>query len=55
MVLTTIVAGVIWLSLGNLLRLHGDDRQNDVLNLATYAAVLLPVVFAVVFFAMERL
>jgi hypothetical protein len=54
MVLTTIVSGATWLSLGNLFRLHGDDRQNDVLNLATYAVVLLPIVFTIVFFAMER-
>ena len=54
MVLTTIVSGAIWLSLGNVFRLHSDDRQNDVLNLATYAVVLLPIIFAVVFFAMER-
>jgi hypothetical protein len=53
-VLTTIVSGVIWLSLGNLFRLHADDRQNEVLNLASYAAVLLPFIFAVVLFAMER-
>jgi len=54
LVLTTIVSGAIWLSVGNLFRLHADDRQNDVLNLASYAAVLLPFIFAVVFFAMER-
>jgi len=48
------VSGAIWLSLGNVFRLHGDERQNDVLNLATYAVVLLPIIFAVVFFAMER-
>jgi hypothetical protein len=54
LVLTTIVSGATWLALGNLFRLHGDDRQNDVLNLATYAVVMLPIIFAVVFFAMER-
>jgi hypothetical protein len=36
------------------LRLHADDRQNDLLNLATYAITLLPIFFAIVFFAMER-
>ena len=54
LVLTTIVSGATWLSLGNLFRLHHDDRQNDMLNLATYAVTLLPIIFAVVFFAMER-
>jgi hypothetical protein len=54
LVLTTIFAGATWLALGNLLRLHADERQNDVLNLASYAAVLLPICFAIVFFAMEK-
>ena len=54
LVLTTVVSGATWLSLGNLFRLHRDDRQNDVLNLATYAVAMLPIIFAVVFFAMER-
>jgi Mg2+ and Co2+ transporter CorA len=54
LVLTTIVSGAMWLSLGNLFRLHEDERQNDVLNLVSYAAVLLPFTFVAVFFAMER-
>jgi hypothetical protein len=54
LVLTFIVSGTMWLAFGNLLRLHTDERQNDVLNLATYAITLLPIVFAIVFFAMER-
>ena len=54
MVLTAIVAGIAWLLLGNRLQLSADERQNDIANLATYAAVLLPVAFVIVFFAMER-
>jgi hypothetical protein len=54
LVLTFIVSGAMWLALGSLLRLHADDRQNDLLNLATYAITLLPIFFAIVFFAMER-
>ena len=54
LVLTVIVAGAAWLTFGNRLRLHSDPRQNDVLNLCVYAAVLLPVFFVVVFFAMEN-
>ena len=54
LVLTIIVSGTGWLAFGNLFRLHADDRQNDVLNLATYAGVLLPVAFVIVFFAMEH-
>jgi hypothetical protein len=54
LVLTAIVSGALWLMLGNLLRLSTDDQQNDIANLATYAAVLLPIAFVIVFFAMER-
>lgn len=54
LVLTIISAGSAWLVFGNRLRLHADPRQNDVLNLCAYAGVLLPVCFAVVFFAMEN-
>ena len=46
LVLTTIVSGTAWLMLGNLLRLNADERQNDIANLATYAAVLLPIAAA---------
>ncbi len=54
LVLTMIVSGVAWLVLGNLFRLDADDRQNDVLNLAAYAVTLLPIFFAIVFFAMKH-
>ena len=54
LVLTVIVSGVAWLALGNLLRLSADERQNDIANLATYVAVLLPIAFVIVFFAMEH-
>lgn len=54
LVLTAIVAGIAWLLLGSRLQLSADERQNDIANLATYAALLLPVAFVIVFFAMER-
>lgn len=54
LVLSVIVAGTAWLTLGNFFRLSTDDRQNDIANLATYVAALLPVAFVIVFFAMER-
>lgn len=54
LVLTFIVSGVAWLSIGNLFRLDNSARRNDVLNLGAYAMVVLPVVFAIVFFAMSR-
>jgi hypothetical protein len=55
MVLTTIVAGSLWLTIGNRLPLHADERQNDILNLCAYAGMLLPAIFVIVFFAMGRL
>jgi hypothetical protein len=54
LVLTTIVAGSLWLTIGSRLALHADERQNDILNLCSYAGMLLPVFFVIVFFAMER-
>jgi len=54
LVLTMIVAGTLWLTLGSRLQLHSDPRQNDILNLSLYAGVLLPLLFLVVFFAMEN-
>jgi hypothetical protein len=54
LVLTIIVSGCVWLAVGNRMRLHVDERQNDILNLVVYAVLVLPVAFGVVFFAMER-
>jgi hypothetical protein len=54
LVLTVILSGTAWLAVGNRLRLSSDERQNDIANLATYAAVLLPIAFVIVFFGMER-
>jgi ABC-type sulfate transport system permease subunit len=53
--LTVIVAGVVWLILGSRLSLHEDARQNDLLNLLSYAGIALVPIFVIVFFAMERL
>jgi ABC-type sulfate transport system permease subunit len=53
--LTVIVAGVAWLILGSRLSLHEDARQNDLLNLLSYAGIALVPIFVIVFFAMERL
>jgi Na+/H+ antiporter NhaC len=54
LVVTAIVSGAAWLMLGNRLRLSADERQNDIANLASYAVVLLPIAFVIVFFAMGR-
>jgi hypothetical protein len=37
------------------LSLHEDARQNDLLNLLSYAGIALVPIFVIVFFAMERL
>jgi len=52
--LTAIVSGIVWLILGNRLNLHEDARQNDVLNLLSFAGILAVPIFLIVFFAMER-
>jgi len=54
LVLTTIIAGSTWLAIGSRLRLHSDPRQNDILYLGAYAALVLPLAFVVVFFAWEH-
>ena len=54
LVLTIIVSGAMWLSLGNRFRFDAAPKRNDVLNLAAYAIGALPIIFAIVFFAMER-
>lgn len=54
LVLTVIAAGSLWLLIGNRLRLDEDARQNEILNLAVYAALVFPGFFLIVFFAMER-
>jgi hypothetical protein len=52
--LTTIFAGGSWLLVGSRLKLAGDPRQNELLNILVYAAVVLPFAFTLVFFAIER-
>ncbi len=49
LVITFVVAGGVWLALGPRLKLSDDEQQNDLLNLVTYYAIGLPVVFVVVF------
>jgi len=54
--LTIIVAGICWLVLGNRLQLDAQDaRQNELLNLLVYAAIVLPFAFLIVFFVVEKL
>lgn len=53
LVITFVVTGVLWFILGSRLKLAEDPEQNDILNLAVYAAALLPIVFVSVFFGLN--
>ena len=50
-----LIAGVVWLTLGARFRLAEEDEQNGVRNLFVYFLGLVPVVFTIVFFLIERL
>ncbi len=47
--LSFVVAGALWLGVGVKIKLNEDKQVNDLLNLALYYFVSLPVVFAIVF------
>ena len=49
LVVTFLVAGGAWLTLGAKLRLSKDKQVNDLLNLLAYYLLGLPIVFVVVF------
>lgn len=53
--LVFVFASIGWLLLGSRLRLMADPKLNDRANLAAYAAILLPLVFVVVFYLIEHL
>ena len=53
--LVFLLAAIGWLLFGTRLQLVADPKQNDLANLAAYAAVLLPLVFVVVFYVLEHL
>lgn len=55
LLLALFVGGGAWLGLGPRLKLADDDQQNDLLNLVAYTGLALPLAFAVVFFALERM
>lgn len=48
LVLSVVVAGVVWLLIGTRLALHSDPHQNEVLNLGAYVALAFLPVFLVV-------
>lgn len=53
--LVFVLASIGWLLLGSRLRLVADPKLNDRANLAAYAAILLPLVFVVIFYLVEHL
>jgi hypothetical protein len=55
LVVSLILAGLLWLAVGPRFRFDSDPAQNDLLNLGGYLLLLLPFVFVTVFFLIERL
>lgn len=53
--LVLLLASLGWLLFGSRLSLVADPKQNDQANLAAYAAMLLPLVFVLVFYLIEHL
>lgn len=49
LVVTLMVAGGLWLTLGPRLQLNEDGQVNDLLNLVAYYLLGLPIVFVVIF------
>ena len=54
-VISVVVGGGTWLLAGSRLTLAEEAERNEILNLVTYFAIALPVVFVVVFFLIEKL
>ena len=53
LVITCLITGVLWFALGSRFRLSEENEQNDILNLAAYAAIILPLAFLFVFFVLD--
>lgn len=52
-VITCLVTGGIWFAIGSRLKLSEESEQNDILNLAVYAVIVLPITFLVVYFGVD--
>jgi hypothetical protein len=50
LVIAFIGAGLVWLVAGDRFHIDDDVKQNDILNLAIYAGILLVPVFFMIFF-----
>ncbi len=53
LVITCLIAGVLWFTLGSRFRFSEEGEQNDILNLAVYAGMILPVAFLFVYFVLD--
>ena len=53
LVITCLVTGVLWFALGSRFKISEEPEQNDILNLAVYAGVVLPLAFLFVFFVVD--
>ena len=50
LILSFVIAGVLWFTLGSRVALAEDSSENDLVNLVLYALGALPVSFVIVFF-----
>ena len=55
LILSFMLAAILWLVVGTRFQLTPDAAQNEVLNLAGYFLLLLPFVAVFVFFGVERI
>ncbi|MCZ6643800.1 MAG: hypothetical protein O7F71_19670 [Gammaproteobacteria bacterium] len=52
-VLSFIVGGAAWLTLGPRFNIKNDVQQNDLLNFLSYVLIALPWIFVIVFYVLE--
>ena len=50
LILSFVIAGLLWFTLGSRVALAEDSSENDLVNLVLYALGALPVSFVIVFF-----
>jgi hypothetical protein len=55
LILSFVIAGLLWFTLGSRIALAEDSSENDLANLVLYALGALPVSFVIVFFWHWRL
>ena len=53
LVITCLVTGGLWFAIGSRFNLSEETEQNDILNLAVYAVIILPVAFVIVYFGLD--